>query len=144
MSTAEDVERVRQGWAVAASVPDETSRVFYAHLFRIDPSTKPLFKGDMELQGRKLVDTISFIVDHLEDADALLPAARDLAVRHVSYGVTAGQYASVGAALIAALKQLAGGRVLGRGRGGLGRDLWRAVRNHGVGGLSRVRSYPLG
>ena len=102
------LDRVRAGWSVAASMPDVTARAFYAHLFRTDPSTVPLFRGDMALQGRKLVDTISFIVDHLEDADTLLPAARDLAIRHVSYGVTEPQYASVGAALIATLRQLLG------------------------------------
>lgn len=82
--------------------------MFYANLFRIDVSTKPLFVGNLELQGRKLIQTLGFIVDHLDDADELLPAARDLAIRHVSYGVQPGQYDSVGTALIKTLKQLLG------------------------------------
>ena len=60
------------------------------------------------MQGRKLTQTLGFIVDHLEDEETLLPAARDLAVRHLNYDVTESQYASVGAALIATLKQLLG------------------------------------
>lgn len=102
------VERIRASWAIAASDADTTARVFYAKLFRLDPSTKPLFVGDLSLQGRKLTQTLTFIVDNLEDADVLYPAAIDLAQRHVAYGVQAEQYASVGAALIATFKQLLG------------------------------------
>ena len=60
------------------------------------------------MQGRKLVETLGFIVDHLEDPDILLPAAQDLARAHVGYGVHKEQYASVGQALILTLKQLLG------------------------------------
>lgn len=100
--------RIRNTWAQAAALSDEVARLFYANLFRLDASTKPLFVGDLELQGKKLVETLGFIVDHLDDPDALLPAARDLAIRHVSYGVTAPQYATVGAALIKTLQQVLG------------------------------------
>ena len=103
-----DVDLIRQTWALAAAVPDQTARTFYGNLFRMDASTKPLFVGDIDLQGRKLTQTLSFIVDHLDDTDVLLQAARELAIRHVDYGVTAEQYASVGAALIKTLKQLLG------------------------------------
>lgn len=82
--------------------------MFYANLFRLDPSTKPLFVGDMGLQGRKLTETLTFIVDNISDPDTLVPAATELARRHVGYGVTPDQYASVGAALIATLQQLLG------------------------------------
>ena len=102
------VERIRASWALAASDADTTANVFYAKLFRLDPSTKPLFVGDLGLQGRKLTQTLSFIVDNLEDPDVLVPAAIDLAQRHVSYGVVAEQYASVGAALIDTFKRLFG------------------------------------
>ena len=102
------VERIRATWALAASDADTTARVFYGKLFRLDPTTKPLFVGDLALQGRKLTQTLTFIVDNLEDADVLYPAAIDLAQRHVAYGVQAAQYASVGSALMATFKQLLG------------------------------------
>jgi len=104
----EKIEAVQRSWALAAAMPDRVARSFYANLFRIDPSTKPLFVHDLDLQGRKLTATLDFIVDHLDDTDRLLPAARDLAVRHVPYGVVASQYTSVGAALITTLKQMLG------------------------------------
>ena len=108
MTTDVTEDRIRRVWALAAADPDRTARRFYANLFRIDPTTKPLFVGDMEFQGRKLTDTLGFIVDHLDAPDILMPAAIDLARRHVNYGVTAGQYASVGAALIETFEQSLG------------------------------------
>ena len=104
----DEIDRVRTSWSLAAADPQRTAQVFYANLFRLDPSTKPLFAGDLELQGRKLTQTLSFIVDNIENTETLLPAAVDLARRHVDYGVTRDQYASVGAALVEALRQLLG------------------------------------
>ena len=108
ITVVETADRIRVTWAKAAALSDEFARAFYANLFRADASTKPLFVGDLELQGRKLMQTLGFIVDHLDDTDALLPAARDLAIRHVSYGVTADQHQSVGSAMIITMKQLLG------------------------------------
>lgn len=108
MLTEEAIERVRRTWALAASDPQTTSNAFYANLFRVDPSTKPLFVGNIQRQGMKLAQTLSFVVDHLDDLETLQPAAEDLAVRHVAYQVTEPQYASVGEALILTFKQLLG------------------------------------
>jgi len=106
--TPEKIEAVQRTWALAASMPDRTAQTFYANLFRLDPTTRPLFANDIERQARKLAETLNFIVDHLEDSETLMPVARDLAVRHVPYGVEARQYDSVGAALVTTLRQLLG------------------------------------
>lgn len=108
MFSDETVRAIRKGWAVAAVSPDATARAFYAHLFQLDPETERLFHSDMGVQGRKLTETLAFIIDHLDDLDELMPAARDLAVRHVSYGVIAEHYTTVGQALIAALQDIVG------------------------------------
>lgn len=86
------------------------AELFYGRLFRIAPATRALFPETMGEQHRKLIVTLGFIVEHLEDHAALLPAAEALAHRHVEYGVTADQYAPVGEALIWALRQLLGPR----------------------------------
>ena len=104
----QDLENIRTSWSLAMADPARTSTMFYANLFRLDPSTKPLFVGDLALQGRKLMQTMAFIVDHLDDLDTLLPAARDLAIAHVGYGVVADKYDSVGQALITTLQSLLG------------------------------------
>ena len=108
MLESDELERVRRTWALAAADPQRTAQAFYATLFRVDPSTKPLFVGDIELQGRKLAHTLAFVVDHLDHADVLVPAAQELALRHVEYEVQEAQYASVGAALIQTFQKLLG------------------------------------
>ncbi|MEO1702310.1 MAG: globin domain-containing protein [Pseudomonadota bacterium] len=100
--------RIRLTWAAASGDATRLASLFYANLFRIDETTRPLFVGDLALQGRKLADTLNFIVDHLEEEHILLPAARDLAIRHLNYGVTADQYQAVGQALLETLRQILG------------------------------------
>jgi len=61
---------------------------------------RPLFKGDMKKQGKKLTDMITFAVDGLDDLDAIVPEIRALGVRHAGYGVVESHYDTVGAALL--------------------------------------------
>ena len=100
--------RVRANWMEVESLSDEFARVFYANLFRLDPSTKPLFKSDIDAQGQKLFETLRFIIHNLDHAEELSPAVEALSLRHVSYGVTRAHYTSVLQALILSLHHLLG------------------------------------
>ncbi|MGV6839382.1 MAG: globin domain-containing protein [Planktomarina sp.] len=104
----DDIKRIRRTWAMAAADQAATTQVFYTRLFEIAPETEVLFKTDLTAQGVKLAETLGFVVDHLDDPDDLLPAAKDLAIRHVAYGVLPEHYAHVGAALLHTFKQLLG------------------------------------
>jgi hemoglobin-like flavoprotein len=104
----DDVSRIRKNWAVAIGARDIVGGLFYQNLFRIAPDTRSLFPDSLDEQGRKLVQTLSWILDHLEDPDQLLPAAQGLARRHVGYGVSADQYDAVGKALVATLSEALG------------------------------------
>ena len=101
-------DRIRATWSIAARDPDHLAAVFYDRLFEIDETTRPLFSGDLAEQGQKLAATLAYIVDHADDAEVLVPAAEELARRHLNYGVIYEQYASVGGALIYALKTVLG------------------------------------
>ena len=101
-------DRVRETWAQAVVHREALASRFYTLLFQKAPQTEALFKNDMQAQGAKLIDTLNFIVDHLEEPDLLLPAARDLAIRHVSYGVAPEHYDVVGTCLIEAMKSILG------------------------------------
>jgi hemoglobin-like flavoprotein len=80
--------------------------LFYQRLMEIDPSTRPLFvQTDMAAQGTKLMKALAMAVASLERPDQLIPKLRDMARRHVDYGVERGHYASVGAALLWTLRQ---------------------------------------
>ncbi len=104
----EQIAMIRATWAKVAPLSSMAARLFYGRLFRAAPETRALFQTDMKAQGRKLMATLAFVVDHIDRPDALGPAARDLAIRHVGYNVTAEQYAPVGEALIWTLKELLG------------------------------------
>ena len=101
-------DRVRDTWAKVIVHREALASRFYTLLFQKAPQTQALFKNDMQAQGVKLIDTLNFIVDHLDEPDLLLPAARDLAVRHVSYGVAPEHYEIVGACLIEAMQSILG------------------------------------
>lgn len=103
-----DVERVRRTWAAAAGAGDVAASIFYGRLFRERPELRGLFSDDMAAQGRKLVQTLGFVVDSLDAPDRLLPAAQSLARRHVDYGVAPEHYAHVGDALIWTLEETLG------------------------------------
>jgi nitric oxide dioxygenase len=77
---------------------------------------RALFKGDMKEQGRKLMAMLATVVNGLTRLDTVVPAAQQLAVRHVAYGARPEHYAVVGAALLDTLDK------------GLGADFTPAVR----------------
>jgi len=65
MST--DIIRIRQTWAQAIAAREIVGQVFYQLLFKSSPDTRELFPESLDEQGRKLVQTLSWIVDHLDD-----------------------------------------------------------------------------
>lgn len=79
--------------------------LFYNRLFILDPSLRPMFKGDMAHQGRMLMSMLSSAVNGLTRLDTLVPVARQLGARHANYGVRDEHYATVGSALLWTLEQ---------------------------------------
>lgn len=84
------------------------AELFYRRLFTLDPSLRPLFKGDMTHQGRMLMSMLHASVNGLSNLGALLPVVRQLGARHVAYGVRDEHYATVGSALLWTLEQTLG------------------------------------
>jgi hemoglobin-like flavoprotein len=103
--TPAQVKLIQDSFAKVAPISEQAAALFYGRLFEIAPEVKPLFKGDMTEQGRKLMRTLAVVVNGLGDLNAILPAASALAKRHVAYGVTPGHYAPVGAALLWTLER---------------------------------------
>jgi hemoglobin-like flavoprotein len=109
--TPDQVKLVQQSFAAVAPIADPAASMFYERLFEIAPVVKPLFRGDMAEQRRKLMATLAVVVGGLGNIETVLPAASALAKRHVDYGVKPEHYDQVGAALLWTLER------------GLG-DLW--------------------
>lgn len=91
---------VRQSFKKIIPIADTAATLFYARLFELDPTLKALFNGDMQAQGRKLMDMIAIAVRNVENLDVVLPAVEDLGRRHVAYGVTDAHYDTVAQALL--------------------------------------------
>jgi hemoglobin-like flavoprotein len=73
---------------------------FYDRLFQLDPSLRRLFNGDLQIQGKKLMDAISIIVGNLNCPERIVPGIRALGRRHAAYGVQDAHYATFAEALI--------------------------------------------
>jgi Globin len=79
--------------------------MFYERLFSLEPSLRPLFKGDMAEQGRKLMTMIGTAVANLHRLVNIVPTVQDLGRRHIGYGVEPTHYQTVSAAMPWTLEQ---------------------------------------
>lgn len=103
--TAIDIILVQDSFRKVVPIADQAAALFYARLFELDPSLRPLFRGDMQEQGRKLMTMLATAIASLEKIDSVVPAVRQLGARHAGYGVRAEHYATVGAALLWTLEK---------------------------------------
>lgn len=103
--TPSDIQLVKTSFAAVAPIADQAAALFYARLFELDPSLRPLFRGDLTEQGKKLMQTLALAVASLDRLDAIVPAVRALGARHAGYGVREEHYATVGAALLWTLER---------------------------------------
>jgi nitric oxide dioxygenase len=94
------VSLVQGSFAQVAPMAPQAAELFYARLFELAPQVQPLFTGDMKEQGRKLMAMLATVVNGLNRLDTLVPAAQQLARRHVGYGALPEHYPVVGAALL--------------------------------------------
>ena len=103
--TQEQIKAIQESFAKVVSISEQAATLFYGRLFEIALALKPLFRGDMTEQRRKLMVTLGVVVNGLADLESVLPAASALAKRHVNYGVKAADYEPVGAALLWTLER---------------------------------------
>lgn len=82
------------------------SAIFYEKLFEIDPDLRRLFSGDLVEQTEKVMFALGAVLGQIHDVDACREMTRDLAIRHVGYGVEAGDYAKAGDAVLATLAEV--------------------------------------
>ena len=103
--TENQVTLVQGTFAKVAPIADTAAGIFYAKLFELDPSLKPLFKSDIKEQGKKLMSMIGAAVGGLSNLGALVPIVQELGRRHVEYGVTSEHYDTVASALLYTLEK---------------------------------------
>ena len=96
---------VQSSFDLVLPIANDAASAFYSRLFKLDPSLRPLFTGDMRQQGRKLMDMIAAVVRSLDKLDRIIPSVRALGQRHVAYAVRDEHYETFGAALLWTLEQ---------------------------------------
>ncbi len=114
---SEQINLVQASFADVRPIAPVAAELFYNRLFTLDPSLRPMFKGDLAHQGRMLMAMLNSAVNGLTNLDAMLPVVRQLGARHTKYGVREEHYATVGSALLWTLEQ------------GLGEKFTPAVRD---------------
>jgi len=103
--TQREIELIRKSFAIVDPISDEVAGLFYRKLFEIDPTTKPLFKGEMVEQGRKMMSVLKTAIASLDRFDQLVPALKVMGQRHHAYGVELKHYESFAKALLWTLRE---------------------------------------
>ena len=103
--TPDQIRLVQESFRLVLPIRDQAAALFYGKLFELDPGTRRLFAAtDLKSQGTKLMAAIGMVVGALNAPEVMLGKVKELARRHVGYGVEEGHYATVGAALISTLE----------------------------------------
>lgn len=115
--TEQQVNLVKNSWKIFQDInPVLVGDVFYSKLFISVPRLQHMFSISREEQSKKLIEMLNVIVGRLDRLDELTEDIRQLAIRHVDYGVKPDHYDAVGTALLWTLEQ------------GLGRDWNKDVK----------------
>lgn len=99
------IDLVQASFEKVVPIAGVAADLFYGRLFEIDPSLRPMFRGNLDEQKAKLMHMLTLVVRGLNRLDQLVPAVQQLGRRHVGYGVTEAHYQTVAAALLWTLEQ---------------------------------------
>lgn len=103
--TPEQIALVQASFQKVVPIAGTAADFFYDRLFETAPATRALFPQDLTEQKKKLMAMLATAVSNLHKLETILPAVKALGQRHKGYGVTAEQYAPVGAALLWTLEK---------------------------------------
>ena len=120
--TPHQIQLIRRSFALVFPRAHVAALIFYKRLFELDPALRPLFRGNIEEQGTKLMQMLAAAVRLLEKPETLVPVLEDLGRRHVHYGVRDEHYDVVGQALLWML-----GETLGSDFSPAAREAWASL-----------------
>ena len=86
----------------------QVAEMFFGHLFSADPSMSTMFGGDLDAQGRRLMQLIGVAVNLLDKPGQLKPVLQKLGVRLARHGVREVHCDTAGAALLRTLAEALG------------------------------------
>lgn len=104
------IAAIRDSWARIG--PLESPKLadgFYAYLWSVDEETRRLFSHpEAGLLHEKFLSRLSLVVSALDEPELLVPLLAHLGARHQAAGLGDRQYALMGEALLAALRNALG------------------------------------
>jgi hemoglobin-like flavoprotein len=103
--TPKQIQMVQETFELVAPIAPTAAALFYERLFTLDPSLRPLFRTNLDVQGKKLMASLALVARGLDRPEQIMAAVRHLGQRHVGYGVQAEDYETVGEALLWTLEQ---------------------------------------
>ena len=103
--TPEQKQLIKDSWVQILPIKEQAAELFYNRLFDTYPELRPLFKGDMKEQGRKLIAMLNTVVNGLDNLEGLIEALKESGKAHAGYGVKAEDYKKVGDAFLWTLER---------------------------------------
>lgn len=103
--TPEQVERIRFSYFVLIPNSSEFAKQFYDRLFESHPEARDLFGEDMKAQHGKLMDTLTVLIESLDQEHLVVNNLSALSKRHVGYGALPEHYEWVKDALIDTIRE---------------------------------------
>jgi hemoglobin-like flavoprotein len=103
--TPQQVAAVQNSFAQVKPIADTAATLFYERLFAVAPEYRRLFTGNMDRQGRMLMNMLATAVGGLSRLETIVPAVHELGRRHAGYGVAEKDYQVVGGALLWTLER---------------------------------------
>lgn len=100
MISETDIDLIRDSAEAIFRADVAATNTFYTNLFNVAASVRPLFPEDMFDQSKKLLDSIVFVIENLEEPDKTASLLRAMGARHVGYGAEPEHYPIVSAVLI--------------------------------------------
>ena len=86
--TRDQIRLVQASFRNVLPIREQAAALFYDRLFEIDPGTRGLFADtDLRTQGGKLMAAIGMVVHALDAPETMVEKLKELARRHVNYGV---------------------------------------------------------
>ena len=86
--TRDQIRLVQASFRNVLPIREQAAALFYDRLFEIDPGTRGLFADtDLRTQGGKLMAAIGMVVHALDAPESMVEKLKELARRHVNYGV---------------------------------------------------------
>lgn len=102
----QQMQLVKKSWMIFQRVdPVLMGEVFYEKLFSEHPSFRRLFTTSTQIQSKKLIAMLNFVISHIDNKAELSEELKKLGARHVNYGVKPEYYKPVGVALLWMLQQ---------------------------------------